>query len=140
MASASSCWPRLADSATYFALFGSVPSVITLIDSTVDSGALPMMPLVPPSWPCPAIREAIQVPCTPQFGSDGGVLTPVKSGPVRTLPTRSETVGLTPLSITATTTPLPSDTDQAAGRLSSLSTQLSVLRTMSALAGPTPSA
>src|SRR5215469_13535648 len=107
MASASSLWPRLADCRPYLALFGSLESVITLIDSTVDCGALPMMPLVPPACPCPAIKDAIHVPWIPQFGFDGGVPTPVKFGPVRTLPARSETLGLTPLSMTATTTPLP---------------------------------
>ena len=47
------------------------------MDRIVDLGAMPMTPLSPPSWPWPAISEAIQVPCTPQFGLDDRVLTPV---------------------------------------------------------------
>ena len=48
------------------------------MDRIVDRGATPMTPLPPPGpWPWPAISDAIQVPCTPQSGLDGGVLTPV---------------------------------------------------------------
>ena len=47
------------------------------MDSTLACGAMPMTPLPPPSWPCPAISDAIQVPCTPQSALDGLVLTPV---------------------------------------------------------------
>ncbi len=93
-----------------------------------------MMPL-PSACPWPAIRDAIQVPCTPQAGLVGGVATPVRSGPVSTEPARSETSGLTPLSMTATTTPLPCVTLQAGCTLSSFRTHISVLRTASALAG-----
>ena len=35
------------------------------------------MPLPPPAWPWPAMSDAIQVPCTPQCGLDGGVPTRV---------------------------------------------------------------
>ena len=52
-----------------------------------------------------AMTDAIQVPCWPQSGLLGGVLTPVRSGPLSTEPSRSETPGATPLSSTATVTP-----------------------------------
>ena len=69
-------------------------------------GATPMIPFGPPAgWPWPAMSEAIQVPCTPQCGSDGGVFTPVKLAPSITDPARSETCRFTPLSIRATVTP-----------------------------------
>ena len=80
--------------------------MITRIDSTRARGATPMIPLPsPPPWPCPAISDAIQVPCMPHSELDAGVCTPVRSGPVVTDPLRSETSGFTPLSITATVTP-----------------------------------
>ncbi len=47
------------------------------MDRMVERGATPITPLSPPSWPWPAMSEAIQVPCTPQSGLDGLVLTPV---------------------------------------------------------------
>ena len=105
------------------------------MDSTLDSGATPTMPLPPPSCPCPAISEAIQVPCTPQLGLPGGVCTPVRSGPVLTEPARSGTSGLTPLSITATVAPCPLVTDQAEGALIASSTHIWASRTVSAPAG-----
>src|SRR5713226_6555030 len=136
MASARDCWTRLSDSFWYFAYPGSCLSVTTRIDSTFDLGATPMIPLPPPAWPWPAMSEAIQVPWVPQYGSDGEVLTPVRSGPVSTEPARSDTLGLTPLSITATVTPCPSVTDQAVGAPSSSRTHIWALRTSSAAAGP----
>ena len=83
-----------------------------------------MMPLLPPSCPCPAISEAIQVPCTPQFGLARGVRTPVRSGPVITEPARSDTSGLTPLSMTATVAPWPWVTGHAWGALTASSTHI----------------
>jgi hypothetical protein len=51
---------------------------MTRTDRILDSGATPMIPPVaPPPWPWPAIREAIQVPCTPQNWLPGEVRTPV---------------------------------------------------------------
>ena len=48
------------------------------MDRIVEAGAMPMIPLsLPAGWPWPAISDAIQVPCTPQSGLDGRVLTPV---------------------------------------------------------------
>ena len=48
------------------------------MDRILDRGATPMIPLSPPGpWPWPAISDAIQVPCTPQFGLAARVLTPV---------------------------------------------------------------
>src|SRR5690348_13397609 len=84
------------------------------MDKILDFGATPRMPsLSPGPCPWPAISEAIQVPCAPQFWLLGDVCTPVKSGPVVTEPVRSDTEGSTPLSITATVTPLPCVTCQA---------------------------
>src|SRR5262249_34685571 len=86
-------------------------------------GATPSTPfLVPRPCPWPAISDAIQVPWAPQLGFDTGVLTPVKSGPFRTDPVRSDTDGPTPLSSTATPTTLPYVTPHAAGTSSALST------------------
>ena len=53
------------------------------------------------------MRDAIQVPCTPQSTLLGGVFTPEKSRPVVTEPLRSGTWPFTPLSIKATVTPDP---------------------------------
>ncbi len=51
---------------------------MTLIDKILDCGATPRTPFrLPGPCPWPAMRDAIQVPCAPQFGLDGGVLTPV---------------------------------------------------------------
>src|SRR5206468_4518977 len=96
------------------------------------AGAVRVTPLRPPSWPCPAISDAIQVPCTPQSLLDGRVVTPVKLGPVITEPDRSLTRGFTPLSMTATVTPAPRVTDQAAGALSMFSTHCSLAWMLSA--------
>ena len=95
-----------------------------------------MIPLPPPSWPWPAISEAIQVPCMPQFGLSGEVCTPVRSGPGRTEPARSGTSGSTPLSITATVTPAPWLTGHAAATLIASRTHCCLSRTMSARAAP----
>src|SRR5215469_18022257 len=81
------------------------------------------------------MSEAIHVPWTPQEALDGGVSTPERSGPLMTEPARSDTDGLTPLSMTATVTPWPWVTDQADGAWIMSSTHISWSRTASALAG-----
>src|SRR3984885_15988195 len=109
------------------------------IDRILDSGETPMLPLLPAAaWPCPAISDAIQDPCTPQPGLLGGVSTPVRLGPGRTDPTRSGTSGLTPLSITATVTPWPWLLVHAACAWIASRTHCSWLRTLSARAGDVP--
>src|ERR1044071_9802194 len=75
------------------------------MDRIFACGATPLMPSVPAGpCPCPAISEAIQVPCMPQLPSLDEVPTPLRSGPVVTDPDRSGTSGWTPLSRTATRT------------------------------------
>src|ERR1700758_4895967 len=60
------------------------------------------------------MMDAIHVPCWPQLELFGEVFNPVKLGPWMTVPPdRSDTPGYTPLSITATVTPLPSVTCHA---------------------------
>src|SRR4029453_16168754 len=105
---------------------------MTRIDRIRAAGAVPVTPLRPPSWPCPAISDAIQVPCTPQSLLDGRVVTPGKLGPAITEPDRSLTCGFTPLSMTATVTPSPRVTDQASWALSMLSTHCSLAWMLSA--------
>jgi hypothetical protein len=95
---------------------------------------MPAWPCEP--WPCPAINDAIQVPCRPQPELETGVPTPVRSGPEVTEPARSDTAGLTPLSITATSTPRPWLTCQALGTFNASSTHCCAPRTWSASAGP----
>src|SRR5256885_6552382 len=81
------------------------------------------------------MREAIQVPWTPQEVSDCGVVTPERLGPLITEPARSDTVGETPLSMTATITCWPWVIGQAAGACTMSRTHISWSRTASALAG-----
>ena len=71
----------------------------------------------------------------PQLASLAGVPTPLRSGPLVTDPDRSETSGWTPLSMTATRTPLPWVTGQAVGASTASSTHCWALRTLSARAG-----
>ena len=52
------------------------------MERILASGATPTIPSGPilsgpPSVPCPAIMEAIHVPCSPQLGLSGEVCTPV---------------------------------------------------------------
>src|SRR2546429_2239189 len=81
------------------------------------------------------MREAIQVPWTPQEVSDCGVVTPDRSGPLMTELARSDTDGETPLSMTATITCWPWVIGQAAGACTMSRTHISWSRTASARAG-----
>src|SRR5215472_17126577 len=83
------------------------------------------------------MSEAIQVPWVPQEALDCGVLTPDRSGPLMTEPSRSDTVGKTPLSMTATMTCWPWLTGQADGACTMSSTHICWSRTASARAGAT---
>src|SRR5260370_37374200 len=126
----------LSCSCSYWLKCGSPRSGITRIDRICDLGAMPMTRLPPPSWPCPAIGDASQVPCTPQSGLDGLVVTPVSSGPVTTDLVRSLTYGFTPLSITATVTPPPSVSNHAACTSSRSRTHCSLSLMLSAATEP----
>src|SRR5690606_9440067 len=99
------------------------------------SGAIPITPSRPPGpWPCPAISDAIAVPCR-----RAGVIPASTSfsmfGPVVTDPRRSAWFASTPESTTATVTPLPLVISQAASTPSARSMGRCRSRTSSACAG-----
>src|SRR6266849_6527031 len=80
------------------------------------AGATPITPSARPGpLPCPAISEAMKVPCQRGGRYRGGLAPLVKSGPVVTEPLRSGTAGSVPVSSTPTVTPRPLVTRQAAG-------------------------
>src|ERR1700744_1358809 len=77
--------------------------------------------------------DAIHGPCWPQLELFGEVFNPGKLGPwVTVSPDRSDTSGYTPLSITATVTPLPSVTCHAGSTSVMLKTHCCESRTASA--------